>query len=106
MLANESRLLMPGDKVYWREDQNDKGEVQGVGTGGVLIAWDNGQRGWIDHRDMEQVNWSENAPESWVCDFDIVCPMCGGPVGGLGLLGNLAWYRCVDCGLDFADAVQ
>lgn len=31
------------------------------------------------------------------------CPACGGlQTGGeLGQLGNLYWYRCVNCGMDF-----
>ncbi len=29
------------------------------------------------------------------------CPLCGGEGVSLGGLGNLAWYRCRDCGIEF-----
>jgi hypothetical protein len=28
------------------------------------------------------------------------CPVCGGPLGLLGHLGKLAWFRCRDCGAE------
>ena len=31
------------------------------------------------------------------------CPGCGGPGTPLGVLGNLAHFRCRNCGLDFYD---
>lgn len=30
------------------------------------------------------------------------CPYCGGPLVALGLLGQRAWYRCRDCGLQLS----
>jgi hypothetical protein len=29
------------------------------------------------------------------------CPICGGDCYILGNLGNLSWYRCRDCGMEF-----
>ena len=29
------------------------------------------------------------------------CPGCGGPGTPLGVLGNLAHFRCRNCGIDF-----
>jgi len=29
------------------------------------------------------------------------CPVCDGPSAKLGTLGNLAHYRCQDCGIGF-----
>lgn len=29
------------------------------------------------------------------------CPECGGMAMILGVLGNLMWMRCQDCGLEF-----
>ena len=29
------------------------------------------------------------------------CPVCGGIGGLLGALGNLTWYRCLNCGIEF-----
>lgn len=29
------------------------------------------------------------------------CPICCGPAGPLGGLGNLVWFVCRDCGMQF-----
>ena len=29
------------------------------------------------------------------------CPVCGGEPTPLGTLGNLLWFRCSQCGIDF-----
>jgi hypothetical protein len=29
------------------------------------------------------------------------CPMCGGQSGLMGYLGQLAWFRCLFCGMEF-----
>ena len=29
------------------------------------------------------------------------CPMCGGESGFMGWLGNLKWFRCLFCGMEF-----
>ena len=31
-----------------------------------------------------------------------LCPMCGGPGSPMSVLGHLCWYRCRECGIDFA----
>lgn len=30
------------------------------------------------------------------------CPMCGGLGAFMGALGYLCWFRCLDCGWEFA----
>lgn len=30
------------------------------------------------------------------------CPACGGEGRSMGALGNLAWYRCVNCGWEWS----
>jgi hypothetical protein len=32
--------------------------------------------------------------------------MCAGPGVALGQLGNLRWFRCRDCGMDFSKVVR
>jgi len=31
------------------------------------------------------------------------CPMCGGGGAILGQLGNLVWFRCIQCGYTFVE---
>lgn len=31
--------------------------------------------------------------------MDNECPICGGELYFLGYLGNLAWFRCANCGM-------
>jgi len=33
------------------------------------------------------------------------CPKCGGFGGYLGALGALDWFRCIQCGWQFSNAV-
>ena len=35
-----------------------------------------------------------------------VCPVCGGPGTGLGVLGNLFHCRCRNCGMMFSEKVS
>jgi hypothetical protein len=35
----------------------------------------------------------------------LTCDACGGDLGLLGVLGNLAHFRCRDCGLDCSTTV-
>lgn len=32
----------------------------------------------------------------------MICQLCGGVLVLLGLLGNLAWFRCRQCGMEFS----
>jgi len=34
------------------------------------------------------------------------CPFCGGEIERLGIMGDCDWYRCVDCGEEFAFPVE
>jgi hypothetical protein len=34
--------------------------------------------------------------------MDSDCPFCHGELETLGVLGDLAWYRCINCGAEFA----
>jgi len=29
------------------------------------------------------------------------CPECGGQAYSMGSLGNVVWFRCQDCGMEF-----
>jgi len=29
------------------------------------------------------------------------CPICDNPGGFMGQLGNLLWFRCISCGMEF-----
>ena len=31
----------------------------------------------------------------------VECPLCGGIGSLMGQLGNLVWFRCLNCGIDF-----
>jgi len=55
MKIKESKQLLVGTVVTWDSDKNDMGTVREVTPNGVFIDWANGQRGWIDHRDMRKV---------------------------------------------------
>jgi hypothetical protein len=33
----------------------------------------------------------------------MTCPLCGGPLGYLGQLGDRIHYRCRDCGADSSE---
>lgn len=46
----------------------------------------------FDHGD-----WDSYQP----CTIRVHCPSCGGYGSKLGALGDLQWYRCRDCGVDF-----
>jgi tRNA(Ile2) C34 agmatinyltransferase TiaS len=34
--------------------------------------------------------------------MDNECSLCGGQLELLGYLGNLAWFRCRNCGMEFS----
>lgn len=34
------------------------------------------------------------------------CSLCGGDAHPIGTLGNLAWYRCRDCGMNSSREVK
>lgn len=36
---------------------------------------------------------------------DLICGLCHGLLIFIGLLGDLAWYRCRDCGAEFSHRV-
>lgn len=40
------------------------------------------------------------------CTESLKCGLCGGLLVFLGLLGDLAWYRCRDCGLEYSHRVN
>ena len=56
MKYQESKRLLVGTVVMWDGDENDLGTVRQVTSTAVFIDWANGQRGWIDHRDMRKVD--------------------------------------------------
>jgi hypothetical protein len=35
-----------------------------------------------------------------------ICPVCGGTIYLLGYLGNLAWFRCANCGMEFSFEIE
>lgn len=55
MTYQESERLLVGTVVMWDGNRDDMGTVRKVTPAGVYIDWANGQRGWIDHRDMGKV---------------------------------------------------
>lgn len=56
MTATEARKLLLYTVVTWDNDSEDTGTVLEKGKNSVFIAWANGQRGWIDFRDMQRVH--------------------------------------------------
>ena len=55
MTKREAEKLKIGDKVTWTGDVNDSGIVVDKGYAAVTRAWDNGQTGTVDLRDMEAI---------------------------------------------------
>jgi len=53
--VKESKQLLIGTVVTWDDDPTDLGTVREVTPEGVFIDWANGQRGWIDHKDMNRI---------------------------------------------------
>ena len=35
-----------------------------------------------------------------------ICKLCEGSLYLLGILGNLAWFRCRHCGVEFSENVE
>ncbi len=56
MTAKQARKLLVGTIVMWENNPNDLGTVREIGRRGVLIDWENGESGWLDCQDMEQVS--------------------------------------------------
>lgn len=56
MTEAQARKLLLYTVVYWDTDPADTGTVLEIGRQGVFIAWADGQRGWIDFRDMHRVH--------------------------------------------------
>ena len=52
MTGDQSRQLKVGDRVYWRNDQTDRGTVTETNWAGVVIKWDNRSEQEILHNDM------------------------------------------------------
>jgi len=46
----------------------------------------------------------EELQEQLDCGLVSECPACGGLGSVLGILGNLVWFRCQNCGIDFKEA--
>ena len=55
MTGSQSRLLNVGDRVCWREDQNDLGTVTETNWSGVKLKWDSRGEQSILHNDMTSV---------------------------------------------------
>jgi hypothetical protein len=56
MSAKQASRLLVGTVVMWEKNPNDLGTVRQVGRRGVLIDWANGESGWLDFQDMQQVS--------------------------------------------------
>ncbi len=56
MSAKQARILLVGTVVMWKGNPNDLGTVREMGRRGVLIDWENGESGWLDFQDMQQVS--------------------------------------------------
>jgi hypothetical protein len=61
--GEQSRLLKVGDRVYWRNDQVDRGTVTETNWAGVTIQWDNRSQQAVLHNDMGPV---ERAPANLI----------------------------------------
>lgn len=56
MTEQQSKRLNIGDRVIWNGDPHDAGTVVDCGYAAVVVTWDNGQTGTVDHRDMAIVS--------------------------------------------------
>jgi hypothetical protein len=55
MTRTEAGKLKVGDRVLWGGIATDQGTVIDRGYAAVTIAWDNGQTGTVDLRDMQDI---------------------------------------------------
>ena len=53
--AAESKGLKRDNRVYWRGDAADGGNITEVSWDSVTIAWDNGQLATVHHGDMREI---------------------------------------------------
>lgn len=93
-----------GDKVrYTNPPEGLEGKtftVKELGREGYVLESEDGVR--MDNLGdvgLEKVAQEESDEEESMPEAD--CPVCGGPGVPLGGLGNLMWYRCRNCGMDF-----
>ena len=56
MTHDESNQLKVGSSVMWDNDPEDAGVIKEIKGNAVYIAWDNGQGGWLDRRDLKPVS--------------------------------------------------
>lgn len=56
MTGAESRLLIAGARVCWRDDKTDQGTVTETNWSGVTLKWDSRGRQSILHNDMQPVS--------------------------------------------------
>jgi hypothetical protein len=56
MTGEQSRGLGIGDRVFWQNDQNDKGSITETNWAGVSIKWDSRSVQTILHNDMGPVS--------------------------------------------------
>ena len=54
-----------GDSVMYEDDPNDAGVVTKKSESAIYIEWDNGQKGWLDKRDLGSISL---LPEDWEDD--------------------------------------
>jgi hypothetical protein len=54
--AAESKNLKKGNRVYWRGDAGDGGNITGTSWDAVTIVWDNGQVATVHHGDMREIS--------------------------------------------------
>jgi hypothetical protein len=56
MTPQESKHLKIGDRVRWKDDAKDQGEIVGRDWSGVQIKWDSGKTTYYHHNDMRAVS--------------------------------------------------
>ena len=56
MTAKQAQGLLVGTVVMWAGNPDDLGTVRQIGRRGILIDWANGESGWLDFQDMQQVS--------------------------------------------------
>ena len=56
MTPQESRDLKVGDRVRWKDDAKDQGQIVGRDWSGVQIKWDSGKATYYYHNDMREVS--------------------------------------------------
>ena len=56
MTKNQAKRLPLSTRVSWDNDLNDQGYIVDKTNQALFIRWDNGQKGWIDNKDLDKVN--------------------------------------------------